>query len=169
MDSNELKQSTSFHSAVMVLHELSSNSLILTKRSEKLRTHPGEICFPGGVWEMGDVNLYATALRELHEELGITANRVDLVKELEIERTLLGAIIHPWFARIESIDPNRLNPEEITSIISIPMHLAQDSKNYRELVINRYGHRFKSLEFVLPGDLLWGATARIMKQLCNLK
>lgn len=169
MDSNELNQSTSFHSAVMVLHELSSDSLILTKRSEKLRTHPGEICFPGGVWELGDVSFYATALRELYEELGITANRVNLVKELETERTLLGAIIHPWFARIKSINPNRLNLEEITSIISIPMRLAQDCNNYRELVINRYGQQFKSLEFVLPGELLWGATARIMKQLCHLK
>ena len=66
---------TQVHSAVLVLHELATDSLVLTKRSNKLRHHPGEICFPGGIWENQDENLYATALRELNEELGIEAKQ----------------------------------------------------------------------------------------------
>ena len=102
MDLNKIKHFV--HSGVIVLYERSSDSIILTKRSEHLKHHPGEVCFPGGVWENGDANLYATALRELNEELGIEPSRVSLIKELTIERTLLGAIIHAWFASIESIN-----------------------------------------------------------------
>ena len=103
MDLNKIKQWS--YAGVVILYEQSTDSLILTKRSIHLRKHPGEICFPGGVWEEGDDNYYYTALRELHEELGIDSSRVTLIKELAEERTLLGSVIHPWLTRIESIEP----------------------------------------------------------------
>jgi len=52
MDLNKLLDSESIQSAVMVMHELVTDSLILTKRSNQLRLHPGEICFPGGKQEV---------------------------------------------------------------------------------------------------------------------
>lgn len=165
MASNELIKSGFTNSAVIVLYEQESDSLILTKRSDQLRTHPGEICFPGGVWEEGDENYYATALRELNEELGINANRVTLIKELKIQKTLLGSIIHPWLAGIRSIHPYHLNAQEVVSVISIPMSLVQDPKNYRTFMIERNGRRYKTCEFTANEDWVWGATARIMQQL----
>lgn len=165
MDSNELRRRSFTNSAVIVLYEQESDSLILTKRSDQLRTHPGEICFPGGVWEEGDENYYATALRELNEELGISANRVTLIKELKIEKTLQGSIIHPWLASISSIHPHHLNAQEVVSLISIPMSLAQDPGNYRAFMIERNGRQYKTCEFTANKDWVWGATARIMKQL----
>lgn len=161
MDSNEFNG----HSAVMVLYERDSNSLVLTKRSEHLRAHPGEICFPGGTWEAGDANLYATALRELHEELGIASERVTLIKELTTQNTLLGSIIHPWYASIESIQPYYLNSDEVTRLILLPMDLVRAAKNYKEIQVQRGGFQFKSCEFIFNGDWIWGATAKIMKQL----
>lgn len=53
MDLNEIKGKKLAHSGVVVLYEQLSDSLILTQRSDKLRAHPGEICFPGGIWEEG--------------------------------------------------------------------------------------------------------------------
>lgn len=161
MDLNEFKE----HSAVMVLYERSSDSLILTKRSESLRSHPGEVCFPGGGWEPGDLDLYATALRELYEELGITADRVTLIKELKIQTTLLGNIIHPWFASIESVIPYHLNVNEVVRLVLIPMPLVQSVKNYKEIVVEQGNFCFKSCEFIFNDDWVWGATAKIMKQL----
>jgi len=169
MDLNEFKAIELVHSSVMVMHELSSDSLILTKRSEHLRTHPGEVCFPGGAWETTDQSLYDTALRELYEELGITADRITLVKELKIEKTLLGEIIHPWFATIESISPYRINTQEVSYLIAIPMSLAQDPQNYRDFIVKRYARQFISCEFIANKELVWGATAKIMKQLVLMK
>ena len=151
--------------AVIALYERSTDSLILTKRSELLRTHPGEICFPGGVWEEGDKDLYATALRELYEELGIISDRVTLIKELKIQETLLGSVIYPWFASIESINPYHINQDEVERVISLPMTLVQSEKNYRDVIVSRGRFHFKSCEFVFNDDWVWGATAKIMRQL----
>ncbi|KTD11157.1 MutT/nudix family transporter protein [Legionella gratiana] len=165
MASNELIKNSFTNSAVIVLYEQESDSLILTQRSEQLRTHPGEICFPGGLWEEGDENYYATALRELNEELGISADRITLIKKLKTQRTLLGSIIHPWLAGIKSVHPYHLNTHEVVRLISIPMSLVKDSRNYRTFMIERNGRQYKSCEFTGNKDWVWGATARIMKQL----
>ncbi len=163
MDLNNIDQRV--HAGVIVLQERSSEHLILTKRSEHLRNHPGEICFPGGVWEEGDETFYATALRELKEELGIDSSRVTLIKELDREQTVLGSVIYPWLVSIESINPFHINESEVSSIISVPMFLVQDPKNYQEITMERKGFKFKSCQFTGHPEFIWGATARIMKQL----
>ncbi|MCW8400407.1 CoA pyrophosphatase [Legionella sp. PATHC038] len=167
MDLTESKNKKIVHSAVVVLYEKLSDSLILTKRSDQLRTHPGEICFPGGSWEEGDENYYATALRELKEELGIAPDRITLIRELDIQNTLLGSIIHPWFASVESVHPYELNSHEVVRLIPIPMTLVQDAKNYKDFMIERGGRRYVTCEFTANKDWVWGATARIMRQLAK--
>lgn len=153
------------NSAVIVLYESASDSIILTKRTEHLSHHPGEICFPGGGWEKTDKDLYATALRELHEELGIESSRVSLVEQLLPEETLLGAIIHPWLATISSIIPFHANEFEVSSLIYVPMLKVKDPKNYQEFLVERNGLQFTSLKFIGHDEFIWGATARIMRQL----
>lgn len=165
MGLNKSSVNEPIYSSVMVLHEMATDSLVLTKRNSQLRHHPGEICFPGGKRDTNDKSLYATALRELYEELGITADRVTLVKELQIERTLLGAVIQPWLASIQSIKPYHLNIHEVATLVFIPMSLVIDPNNYRDLVVERGGIKFKSCEFIPNDELVWGATARIMRQL----
>jgi 8-oxo-dGTP pyrophosphatase MutT (NUDIX family) len=165
MGLSEFEERSPANSAVMVLYERASDSLILTKRRENLRAHPGEVCFPGGGWEEGDADLYATGLRELHEELGITGDRVHLIRALEPQPTLLGKVIQPWFAQIESVNPYQINPDEVARLIMVPMSLVQAARNYKDIVVERGRFRFKSCEFVYHGDWVWGATAKIMKQL----
>ncbi|RUR12808.1 CoA pyrophosphatase [Legionella sp. km772] len=165
MDLNKIKKWT--HAGVIVLHEHSTDCLILTKRSEHLRRHPGEVCFPGGVWEEGDENFYATALRELREELGIDSSRVSLIKELTREQTLLGSVIHPWLAAIDSIVPFHINDSEVASLISLPLAVVKNPKNYQEILVERSGFKFKSWQFIGHSEFIWGATARIMRQLID--
>lgn len=165
MDLNKLNAMHVTHSAVVVMHELSTDSLILTKRSEHLRHHPGEICFPGGRYEPHDHTLYHTALRELDEELNINSQRITLVKQLAIERTLLGAIIHPWFVTIDTINPFVMNKAEVAEVIHIPMLEARRKNNYKLVTVERAGFKFKSWEFIAHEAGVWGATARIMRQL----
>jgi 8-oxo-dGTP pyrophosphatase MutT (NUDIX family) len=152
-------------SAVIVMHEQVTDSLILTRRTDHLREHPGEICFPGGRWESGDMDLWATALRELHEELGVAADRVELVKELEPEQTLGGSIIHPWLATISTLEPYALNNYEVAEVIMLPMHAVRTIGNYENMVINRAGESITTCQFTASSYFVWGATARIMKQL----
>jgi 8-oxo-dGTP pyrophosphatase MutT (NUDIX family) len=153
------------HASVIVLYDRSSDSLILEKRSEILRSHPGEVCFPGGRWEKGDSDLYTTALRELYEELGIISDRITLIKKLRIQKTHSGRVIHPWFATIDSIIPYTLNSKEVTRLILIPMYLVQSVQNYKDIVVTQGKSHFKSCEFEFKEERIWGATAKIMKQL----
>ena len=126
--------------------------------------HPGEVSFPGGGWEEGDKTLYATALRELYEELGVGAERVTLIKELNPQTTLLCSIIYPWYASIESINPYVINHDEVDHIIKVPMTLVQSAQSYKDIIFERDGYKFKSCEFAFDHEWVWGATAKIMKQ-----
>lgn len=153
---------------VIALYERVSNSLILTKRSQELRSHPGEVCFPGGIWEEGDKDLSVTALRELNEELGIESNRVRLLKELSQERTLLGSTIYPWLGEIDRLEPLRINSYEVAEVISIPIPLVQDPRNYNDISMQRGGVQFTTCQFIAHEEFIWGATVRIMKQLISI-
>lgn len=155
-------------SAVVVLLEKSSDSLILTKRSNKLVHHPGEFCFPGGCWEFGDECLWNTALRELQEELGIASSRVECLKQLEPESTLIGTMIYPWFASIHSLNPYVMNKLEVSDVIALPMKDVKLIDNYKEVSVERSGKTIISCQFTASNSFVWGATARIMKQLCYL-
>ena len=149
----------------MLLHDLSNDSLILTERSAALRSHPGEICFPGGSWQEGDDSLYETALRELDEELGISPSRIQLKKAMKAERTLTGYIIYPWLAAIESLIPYQTDPSEVASVFSLPMSEVTKASNYKEITIIRHELVFKSYQYIASPYFVWGATARIMRQL----
>jgi 8-oxo-dGTP pyrophosphatase MutT (NUDIX family) len=157
------------HAAVLVIYHKADDCLVLTKRSEKLKSHPGEICFPGGLHEPNDESLYQTALRELEEELGIEPSRVTFVKELAHQLTLLGTIIHPWLVSIESIKPYSMNVEEVIKVISIPIESVFNPHNYEEFYVEQRGFRFKSCKFKCHDELVWGATAKIMQQLSKQK
>lgn len=152
--------------AVIVLHEKKSDSIILTERTINLRHHPGEICFPGGSWQIDDKNLYETALRELQEELGVEPNRVRLKKQLQIEQTPSGFLIQPWRASIEDLSPFKINEEEVNRIIWLPMARVFERSNYKKLVIERKGIKISTHQFIDEAHFIWGVTARIMMQLC---
>jgi 8-oxo-dGTP pyrophosphatase MutT (NUDIX family) len=159
------KTSSIKEAAVLVLHELASDSLIMTLRSKKVRNHPGEVCFPGGRWQVGDNDLYATALRELQEEIGITPSRVQLQQAMQTERTLTGFIIQPWFACIDNLEPFKPDVEEVSEVFLLPMEEVKQAGNYKEIFVNYKGFTIKTYQYTATEHYLWGATARIMMQL----
>lgn len=163
----DYKNLTPQNAAVVVLHELSTDSLVLTQRSKTLRAHPGEICFPGGRWQVGDKSLYDTALRELEEELGIISSRIQLQKSMRPEQTLTGFIIHPWFASIDKLFPYQADRNEVDEVFFLPLSEVVKKANYREIQISRSGFTITTYQFIASGHYVWGATARIMMQLLS--
>ena len=159
---------TPSHSAVVVLYEKATDALILTKRSSHLRAHPGDICFPGGRWQIGDTNFWETALRELHEELDIDPLRVHFLKKMEPEKTLGGVVIHPWLASINSLIPYSANVREVAAVLSIPMRDVNVLVHYKDIVVNKDGELISSAQFTASDYFIWGVTARIMRQLCSI-
>ncbi len=159
-NNNDIKKS-----AVMVLQELKTDRLILTRRSDTMRTQPGEVCFPGGLRESCDKTLLDTALRELHEELGIGPARIDFIMALEKDHTLFHTMIYPYLASIDTMEPYTINPLEVADVIKLPMDEVLNESNYQEQIVSKYGLKFKTVVYTASEQYIWGVTARIMSQL----
>lgn len=162
-----MDKQASLEASVIVLHERATDSLILTKRTDQLRAHPGDVCFPGGRRDASDTSLYDTALRELYEELGIHSSRVQLEKKLTMESTLTGYQIQPWYARIDSLVPFTINSTEVAQVLRIAMSDVCNKASYRQILVQKPGIAVKSWQFIHSTDFIWGATVRIMMQFCG--
>jgi 8-oxo-dGTP pyrophosphatase MutT (NUDIX family) len=99
--------------------------ILLTRRSQHLKHHPGEICFPGGRYEKDDLLLSRTALREYQEETGLESEMLTIVGELPDELTLTGFCITPIVAvndhLLFSFEQLKINLNEVEEVLSIPL------------------------------------------------
>jgi 8-oxo-dGTP pyrophosphatase MutT (NUDIX family) len=142
-------------------------SVVLTRRAAHLRSHRGEVAFPGGRAEFADADLIATALREAHEETALDPGSVEIVGRLDGLQTFSsGSEIHPYVGVL----PGRpdLVPEasEVAAILHVPLAELVADGVYREERwtfgdrVDRPMHFFE-----LVGDTVWGATAGMLRQL----
>jgi len=142
--------------------------LVFTERRADLRRHAGEISFPGGRPDPGDADLSATALREAEEEIGLDPAAVALGEKLPPTTTFVtGYLIHPFVGRIPhprelSLEPN---PTEVETVLTFSLELLRESYAMRRLV--RRGVPIHTPTYEVEGQLIWGATARILSDLLD--
>lgn len=139
--------------------------VVLTKRSGKLKNHAGQMSFPGGTFSDSDRDLMQTAIRETYEEIGLNVKEDDIIGNLRSVHTLTSNFtIVPYVAIVQSL--GSLNPDwkEIDSILDVPlldllktMMPDHEHKGYGEI------YRFE-----YDGNVVWGATARILKQMHDI-
>ena len=140
--------------------------LIFTERRADLRRHAGEISFPGGRQDEGDADLAATALREAQEEIALDPAAVELAGALPPASTFVtGYRIQPFVGRID--DPAELdlqpNPGEVETVLTFSLELLRGGYEMRRLV--RRGVPIRTPTYEVEGQLIWGATARILGDL----
>ena len=162
-------------SAVLIplFYDKGSLHVLFTKRSNDVDFHKGQVCFPGGGPEPYDSSLLQTALREAEEEIGLSAKDVEILGELDDNRTLTsGYVISPFVAFIPYPYPFKLDCKEVEQIFSIPLSalMAPDDRkglNFRE----GYPSEDKSgpgYAYEYEEHIIWGVTARILKQFTEL-
>lgn len=140
--------------------------LIFTERRADLRRHAGEISFPGGRQDDGDDNLATTALREAEEEIGLDIGEVELAGALPAVSTFAtGYLIHPFVGQIPnpaelSLEPN---PTEVETLLAFSLDVLREGYAMRRLI--RRGIPFHTPSYEIEGQLIWGATARILSDL----
>jgi 8-oxo-dGTP pyrophosphatase MutT (NUDIX family) len=140
--------------------------IILTKRSSNLKSHANEISFPGGKYVKEDKSLIETAIRETKEEIGIDIMRRDIIGRLARVRTLTSKfIIMPFVTLQDRISEPKIYVDEIEKVIDVPLMevletMAPDIDHYNLSVKEVY-------KFTYGNEVIWGATARILKQLYN--
>jgi 8-oxo-dGTP pyrophosphatase MutT (NUDIX family) len=143
--------------------------LLLTKRTDAVEHHKGQISFPGGGEEPGDADLLATALRESYEELGLPPHSVEVWGRLdEVETVVSGFAITPFVGRIPRPVGLRPNPNEIDEIVTVPLATFLDPANLRIERVVRDGWSGELLFYDCGPHVVWGATARIIHSMMEL-
>jgi 8-oxo-dGTP pyrophosphatase MutT (NUDIX family) len=143
------------------------DEILLTKRTMLVETHKGQVSFPGGNREPGDRDLLATALRESAEEIGTQETDMEVVGRLDVVQTRGNVFIYPWVARMAFPYPFRLNPAEVEKLLFLPLDtlLREGLRSFSVAVENL---TIKSPGIEVDGELVWGATARMLQLLRDL-
>ena len=163
-------------SAVLIplFYNKDSLHVLFTKRSDEVNFHKGQVCFPGGGPEPVDAGLLQTALREAEEEIGLKAKGVEILGELDDSLTLTsGYVISPFVAFIPYPYPFKLDNKEVEEIFSVPLSALMGPDDRKELNFREDYHPTgdksgPGYAYEYEGHVIWGATARILKQFVEL-
>jgi 8-oxo-dGTP pyrophosphatase MutT (NUDIX family) len=153
---------------VPLFHKNGYCHLLLTKRTEQVKHHKGEISFPGGMVDQGDSNLEKTALREAYEEIGLKEEDVRIIGALDDIVTVTQFVVTPIVGIFPYPYPFNTSPIEIAELIEVPLSFLLAEENYHEQEINRMGGREMVFAYQYGKHTIWGATARILKQFLDL-
>jgi 8-oxo-dGTP pyrophosphatase MutT (NUDIX family) len=140
--------------------------LIFTERRADLRRHAGEVSFPGGRRDPGDADLTATALREAEEEIALDPAAVDVLGALPPVSTFVtDYLVHPFVGLVPH--PAELdlqpNPTEVETVLAFSLERLREGYEMRRLL--RRGIPIHTPTYEVEGQLIWGATARILGNL----
>ena len=166
LDDWNFTEQTSFHlSAVLIpiITSQNTDSILLTKRSEELNHHPGQVSFPGGRAESSDKNALDTALRETHEEVGISKDIIKVAGFLDQHTTVSDFIITPIVGIIDSGYQTRVDPVEVDYAFEVPCEVLLDESNYQRSKIFWQGEMRHFWELHYEEHHIWGATASILR------
>ena len=142
--------------------------VLLTRRTHKVSHHKGQISFPGGRQDKGE-DLLSTALREAKEEMGIAEKDVHLLGELDDICTVASDFcVSPFVGLIPYPYPFKMNRQEIEEVLEVPLSIFLDEDKFREEFRERNGEPLRVYFFQHEDHTIWGATARILKQLIDL-
>ena len=137
--------------------------VVMTEKPKHMKFHAGEISFPGGKIDSVDSDLLQTALRETSEEIGLTISKEQVIGQLEPVITLnSGFLILPFISVVDTIPPLSAN-YEVEKIFHIPLEsfLKTESKDPDP------SHNIiqEMFTFEYQNQIVWGASARILKQI----
>jgi 8-oxo-dGTP pyrophosphatase MutT (NUDIX family) len=145
--------------------------LVLTRRTDRVEKHKGEICFPGGVVDPTDLDVTFTALRESHEEIGLMPEHVRVIGRLDDVTTMTGFHITAMVGIIDSaLSPYAWlpQPSEVAEVLEVPLSHLADPANAIEVPRQRDGELVLSQGFVYNGHTIWGATARMLQNFLDV-
>ncbi len=143
-------------------------SILLTRRTEHLASHRGQVCFPGGRAENADHGPVDTALREAWEEVGIVAESVTVIGCLEDYETLTGFVVTPVVGLIRPPLILRKALEEVADVFEMPLAFLLNPSHHRRLTPAH--SQYVRTTYALPykGHYIWGATAAILMNLYQI-
>ena len=143
-------------------------NVILTKRSEYMSDHPGQVCFPGGKFDLKDKTMENCAKREAMEEIGLKSDHIRILGELDKCFTGTGFKITPVIAAVSSNYMPLIDKREVSEVFEVPLKFLINSKN-RHIVHSKYaGIKYSFYEYYWKNKKIWGSTAKIIVNFCDI-
>jgi 8-oxo-dGTP pyrophosphatase MutT (NUDIX family) len=147
-------------------------SLLLTRRTDHLRDHAGQISFPGGRVEPEDGSAVATALRETEEEIGLSRRHIEVIGQMPVYSTVTAFQVTPVVALVEPGFSLQLDAVEVAEAFEVPLAFLMDPAHHRHHRFEFAGseRRFLSMPWHGPEReyFIWGATAAMLRNLYRL-
>ena len=142
--------------------------LMLTRRSNKMRSHPGQVSFPGGKQDSCDEGSIHTALRETYEEIGLPREKVDVVGMLDQILSLHYYLVTPYVGLIPSDFVPLPNTDEIESVFKVPLAFFMKSENHWSEEKKILAFPVLVHHFEYQGYDIWGLTAKLIFRLLEV-
>ncbi|MBI1745374.1 MAG: alpha/beta fold hydrolase [Acidobacteria bacterium] len=137
--------------------------VLLTRRTDKVDHHKGQVSFPGGRYDDSDQNSLNTALREAYEEVGLQPADIKILGVLDSMLTSTGFVVTPYVGMIPYPYKFHLNEDEVAAALHVPLAVFQDPSHFREEIWEWNGEFIPMQFYRHQEEVIWGATARIMK------
>lgn len=148
----------------ILAHEDGPRVLLMKRPERDTDRYSGQVCLPGGALEEEDAGLLDCALREANEELGIPAERVQIIAELQWQETGFRHEVKPFVGWISDPPEIRPNPGEVEDVLYLPIsRLTSDLFQPRGTWTDARGEKRELLTFRLEAYEVWGLTARILE------
>ena len=163
----EGEESLGSPAAVLVaITDRASPGVILTQRHAAMRTHAGQVAFPGGRIDPGE-DARAAALREAHEELALDPAQVQVLGEADSYRTITGFAVTPIVGLVPPDLALVPNPAEVEDWFEAPLAFVLDPINQQRMSVEYQGHLRHFYEINWQDRRIWGATAAMLVNLAR--
>ena len=142
--------------------------ILFTKRAKNLVHHPGEISFPGGIYEPEDIDTLGTALRETWEEVGIAPEDVDILGVLDDFLSIHNYLVTPYVGMVAAGHQLRINLAEIERIVEVPLSFLLKTDIFRIEEGNGQEHNYPLYSLTYEGNKIRGLTAAVLKHFTDI-
>ena len=150
---------------VGLIPRVEGTQVLLTRRTDALRQHAGQVSFPGGRIEPDDADAIAAALRETHEEIGVDARQIRPLGFLDPLATITGYRVQPVVALLASDYVALPDPNEVADVFEVPLAFLLDPANLATHTLDFRGRPREVFEYRYPAQRIWGATASMLYNL----
>lgn len=145
-----------------------SFTLLLTKRTDDVEHHKGQISFPGGVVDTADESSISTSLRETEEEIGLKREHISILGMLDDIHVPSGFIVTPIVGYVDALPELAVNKGEVAEVLHIPLEKFFDCTLRRSEIRELLGIQREVYFYDVWNEPVWGATAAIIKQFTDL-
>jgi len=150
---------------IPVIDRVPGATVLFTQRTPHLKSHAGQIAFPGGKIDAADASPLAAAVRETEEEIGLDPHLIEPVGALEPYLTRSGYRIVPVLAMVRADFELTLNPHEVDDAFEVPLSFLMRAENHRKTSRSFKGFEAAFYEMLYRDRYIWGITAGIVRQL----